>query len=227
MKKLVLLSIITLGILFLAETAAFAQTTATINLDATIRGVLILRLDGTDANGNLVPTATSAYTTAESMNLGDVDAVGTAIANGDALVNGLTGIPVTAALGTPPNGFEDTTCVGGLYQFFTTTGADDESDHANTALGIYIRGSRVNTYSLDVAASVNGDGTVTVGQLKWKNDADAVAAFNDFSAVSANITSGGAVAPRELLFHDFGLVVEFADTPATYTWTITYTLTTT
>ena len=227
MKKLVLLSIIALGILFLSETAAFAQTTATINLDANIRGVLILRLDGTDANGNLTPTATSAYTTAESMNLGDVDAVGTAIANGDALVNGLTGVPVDAALGTPANGFEDATCVGALYQFFTATGADDETDHANTALGVYARGSRVTSYSLDVAASVNGDGSVTVGQLKWKNDSDAIAAFNDFSAVSANVTSGGAGALRFLLFHDFGLVVEFTDTPATYTWTITYTLTTT
>jgi hypothetical protein len=204
-----------------------AQDTVTVNV--TIRGHLTFVLDGTDAGGSLVA---GDYTTAETCDFGTSDAAGGAITGGDALVTGLTGIPVDAAgLDLGAGGIYDPTCVGSFYSFFNAVGAPDRFNHDDAALGIYIRSSRIATYSLDVSAAVAGDATVTVGQLKWKDNATTGGSgytdYTDFSAGSTNITSGGAGALNLNLFHDYGLLVEFADTTGNYTWTVTYTLTTT
>ena len=82
-----------------------------------------------------------------------------------------------------------------------------------------------------MSAAVAGDASVTVGQLKWKDNATTGGSgytdYTDFSAGSTNITSGGAGALHLNLFHDYGLLVEFSDDTGNYTWTVTYTLTTT
>ena len=204
-----------------------AQDTVTVNV--TIRGHLTFVLDGTDAGGSVVA---GDYTTAETCDFGTSDAAGGAITGGDALVTGLTGIPVDAAgLDLGAGGVYDPTCVGSFYSFFNAVGAPDRFNHDDAALGIYIRSSRISTYSLDVSAAVAGDATVTVGQLKWKDNATTGGSgytdYTDFSAGSTNITSGGAGALQLNLFHDYGLLVEFADNTGNYTWTVTYTLTTT
>jgi hypothetical protein len=204
-----------------------AQDTVTVNV--TIRGHLAFVLDGTDAGGNLTA---GDYTTAETCDFGTSDAGGGAITGGDALVTGLTGIPVDAAgLDLGAGGLFDPTCVGSFYSFFNTVGVPDRFNHDDAALGIYIQSSALSTYSLDVSAAVAGAASVTVGQLKWKDNATTGGSgytdYTDFSAGSTNITSGGAGALQLNLFHDYGLLVEFADATGNYTWTVTYTLTTT
>jgi len=214
-------------ICLLGGMSLMAQDTVTVNV--TIRGHLTFVLDGTDAGGSVVA---GDYTTAETCDFGTSDAAGGAITGGDALVTGLTGIPVDAAgLDLGAGGVYDPNCVGSFYSFFNTVGTPDRFNHDDTALGIYIRSSRISTYSLDVSAAVVGDATVTVGQLKWKDNATTGGSgytdYTDFATSSTNITSGGAGALHLNLFHDYGLLVEFADATGSYTWTVTYTLTTT
>lgn len=202
-----------------------AQDTVTVNV--TIRGHLTFVLDGTDAGSSVVA---GDYTVAETCDFGTSDAAGGAITGGDALVTGLTGIPVNAA-GTATADIYDPNCVGSFYNFFSAVGTPDRFNHDDSALGIYIRSSNIATYSLDVSAAVAGDASVTVGQLKWKVNATTGGSgytdYADFTAGSTNITSGGAGALHLNLFHDYGLLVEFADATGSYTWTVTYTLTTT
>ncbi len=215
-------------ILFLgAGITLLGQDTVTVNV--TIRGHLTFVLEGTDAGGSLPG---GNYSTAETCNFGTADAAGGAITGGDALVTGLTGLPVDAAgadLGA--GGLYDPTCVGSFYPVFVAVGTPDRFAHNDAALGIFIRSSRVATYSLDVAAVVAGDASVTVGQLKWKDNATTGGSgytdYTDFTVGSTNITSGGAGAIQLYLYQDYGLLVEFADVLGAYTWTVTYTLTTT
>ena len=203
-----------------------AQTTATVTVNAEIRGTLTFLLDGTDAGGSLPG---NNYTDAETCDLGVLDAGGGAITGGDALVTGQTGIPVDAAGAdlTAGDGFFDTTCVGAFYQFFSAVGAPDRTNHDTAALGIYARGSHVDTYDLTVEASVAGDASVTVGQLKWKSNAGAYGTYASFTAAPVSIASGGPSNIDLMLYHDYGLVVEYADVIGNYTWTVTYTMTTT
>lgn len=215
-------------ILFLgAGISLLGQDTVTVNV--IIRGHLEFVLDGTDAGGSLPG---GNYTTAETCDFGTADAAGGAITGGDVLVTGLTGVPVNAAgadLGV--GGIYDPACVGSFYPVFVAVGTPDRFAHNDAALGVYIRSSSVTTYSLDVAAVVAGDASVTVGQLKWKDNATTGGSgftdYTDFTGGSTNITSGGAGAIQLYLYHDYGLLVEFADVLGAYTWTVTYTLTTT
>lgn len=227
LKKLT--PIMAVALLLLAFSPSLkAQQTATVTVNATIAGVLYLRVDGTDAGNSLYA---ANYSTAETCNLGTLDAIGTAIAGGDAMVTGITGLAVNATGNTVANGVDDPSCVGSFYRILAATGGNDETAHANAALGVYARGSRVTTYNLAVAAAVTGNASVTVGQLKYKLDAtansDGYIGYTDFTTSSQNLTSGAAGAIRFLLFYDLGLLVEFDDAPGAYTWTLTYTLTTT
>jgi hypothetical protein len=225
------LSAITLVFLFGMGVSLMAQSNDTVTVNAEIRGFLSFVVDGTDAGGSLVA---GDYTTAETCDFGVSDAGGGAITGGDALVTGQTGLPVDGAgLDLGAGGFFDPTCVGAFYRFFDAVGAPDRFNHDDAAVGIFARGSRVTSYSLDVAAIVTpgtGDASVTVDQLKWKANATTGGSgytdYTSFSGASTNITSGGAGAIQMELYHDYGLLVEFADTPGTYTWTVTYTLTT-
>jgi len=86
---------------------------------------------------------------------------------------------------------------------------------------------------LVVSATVTGPAATTatpisVGQLKWKDDASASSGgyngYRDFAALPATILTGtGEV--NFLLFHDYGLLVLFANATGTVAWTILYTLT--
>jgi hypothetical protein len=232
-RKFFLFGLVAIMVFMLPQLSLQAQTNDTVTVNAEIRGHLTFVLDGTDASANI---NSGDYTSAETSDLGVGDAGGGAITGGDALVTGETGIPIdgTGSDLTAGDGFYDANCVGGFYRFFNASGATSLTAHDNAALGIYARGSRVTSYSLTTSAVVTpgtGDATVTVGQLKWKDDSttggSGDADYTDFAAGAANITSGAAGAFRISLFHDYGLLIEYADTPGTYTWTLTYTLTTT
>lgn len=204
-----------------------AQDTVTVN--AQIQGHLTFILDATDAGGSLVG---GDYSVNETSNLGIVDAGGTATAGGDAAILGISGLPVNAA-GldlSAGDGFFDLNCVGAFYPFLVATAGMNPTQHNNAALAIYARGSRVNSYDLSTSAIVAGDPSVTDSQLKWKDDATASNGFQgytDFSGVGVSIASGGVGGFHMLLFHDYGLLVEYDDAPGNFTWTIIYTLTTT
>ena len=223
--KTLLIAIATLFLL--TEMSLLAQDTVTVN--AQIQGHLTFILDATDPGQNLNG---GDYTVNETSNIGMVDAGGTATAGGDATIVGIAGLPVDAGGNdlSAGDGFFDPNCIGAFYPFLEATGGSNPTQHPNTAMGIYARGSRVNSYDLSTTAVVVGDPSVSVGQLKWKDDGTASpgsTGYTDFSGVSVSIASGGVGGFRLLLFHDMGLSVEFDDAPGNYTWTITYTLTTT
>jgi len=220
-----MLVVMSVVFIFMMGMSLMAQTDATVTVNAEIRGHLTFVLDGTDAGGSLPG---GDYTAAETCDFGVADAGGGAITGGDTGVPGLLGIPVNAAgadLGV--GGFYDVTCVGAFYQFFIAVGTPDRTAHDDAALGIYAKGSHVATYDLTVEASVAGDATVTVGQLKWKDNAGAYGTYASFTAAPVIISSGSDSAIDLMLYHDYGLVVEYADAIGNYTWTITYTISTT
>lgn len=222
-KMLIVMSVL---FIFVTGMTLTAQETGTVTINAEIRGTLTFLLDGSDAGGSLPG---GDYSDTETCELGVLDAGGGAITGGDALVTGLTGLPVDAAGAdlSGGDGFFDATCVGAFYEFFSILGAPTRLNHDTAALGIYAKGSHVNGYDLTVGASVAGDASVTVGQLKWKSNAGAYATYTSFTAGPDTITSAGAGAVDVMLFHDYGLVVEYTDVIGSYTWTVTYTLTTT
>lgn len=207
--------------IFVMSMSLMGQTNDTVTVNATIRSSLTFVLDGTDAN--------TTYTAAETCAFGTLDAGGGPITGGDALVTGLAGLPVdaTGADLSAGDGFFDPTCVGAFYQFFTTTGAPTRTAHDDAALGIYAKGSYVTSCDLTVSAAVAGDASVTVGQLKWKSNGGAYGTYASFTAAPVNFSATGTGAINLMLFHDYGLVVEYADVIGNYTWTVTYTLTTT
>lgn len=222
-KMLVLMSVL---FIFVMGVSLVAQTSDIVTVNAEIRGTLAFLLDGTDAGGSLPG---GNYSDAETCDLGVLDAGGGAITGGDALVTGLTGLPVNAAGAdlSGGDGFFDPLCVGAFYQFFTAVGAPDRTAHDDAALGIYAKGSHVTSYDLTVSAAVAGDASVTIGQLKWKDNAGAYATYASFTAAPVSITSGGPSNIDLMLYHDYGLVVEYTDAIGNYTWTVTYTMTTT
>jgi hypothetical protein len=222
--------IISMMILFLgAGISLLGQDTVTVN--ATIRGVTVFTLDGTDAGGK----NPGDYSTAETCDFGTLDAIGGAITGGDALVTGLTGLPVNAAGAdlSGGDGIYDPLCVGSFYPIFVAVGAPSNlNNHTDAALGIYAHATGITNHRLDVSAAVAGNASVTVGQLKWKDNATTGGSgygdYTAFSAASVNIIplTAGNLTPT-YLFHDYGLLVEFTDAAGAYTWTVTYTLTTT
>jgi hypothetical protein len=216
-----MLVVMSVVFIFVMGMSLMGQTNDTVTVNATIRSTLTFVLDGTDGN--------TTYTSAETCNFGTSDAGGGAITGGDALVTGQTGLPVDASGAdlSGGDGFFDANCVGAFYQFFSTTGAPTRTSHDDAALGIYAKGSHVTSYDLTVSASVAGDASVTVGQLKWKANSGAYGTYASFTAAPVSITSGGPSAINLMLYHDYGLVVEYADVPGAFTWTVTYTMTTT
>lgn len=222
-KMLFVMSVV---FIFVTGMSLMAQETGIVTVNAEIRGTLTFLLDGTDAGGSLPG---GNYSATETCDLGVLDAGGGAITGGDALVTGQTGLPVDAAGAdlSGGDGFFDATCVGAFYQFFSAEGVPSRTNHDTAALGIYAKGSHVDGYELTVEASVAGDASVTVGQLKWKSNAGAYGTYASFTAGPDTITTVGAGAVALMLYHDYGLVVEYTDVIGVYEWTVTYTLTTT
>jgi hypothetical protein len=228
-KNLVFCSALVLC-LFSVPASFDAQETksSAVTLQADINDVLVLIIDGTDVGENLY---SEDYTTNETCILGTVDALGTPITGGDPAVTNQEGDPVDAS-GNELTSPYDPSCIGSFYQFFKVNDKPDATQHPTSAIGIYARGTNVNTYSLVVQAAVSGTANVTVDQLKWKEDGAATptAGYSDYTAFDTtqhSIRTGGPGTLEFHLFHDYGLLVEFTDTAGPNIWSITYTLATT
>jgi hypothetical protein len=214
------------------------QSTTYVNVNVGIRSYLMFGLYGARTQPQINKGETeekslqhrnnSIYQGDQTMkviNIGVVDAGGTAITGGDPFMNGVKGRPVNTKLETPSDGFMDPHCVGAFYPFFTKKTSKKETGDSSS-LHIFVRGSRVNSYTLSASATVTGQ-SVEVGQLKWKDDGWDKKFYRDFSLNPGKISTGGPGPLRLSLYHDYGLLVEFDDKPGQYTWTIVYTLTTT
>lgn len=228
-KNLVFCSALVLCLLFVPASFDAQETkSSAVTVQADINDVLVLIIDGIDVGENLY---SGDYTTNETCNLGTVDALGTPITGGYPAVNNVKGDPVDAS-GNELTSPYDPRCIGSFYQFFKTDGNNDPTHHTNSAIGIYARGTNVNTYSLVVQAAVSGTANVTVDQLKWKEDGTATltAGYSNYTAFTTTpygIRTGGPGTLEFHLFHDYGLLVEFTDTAGPNIWNITYTLATT
>ena len=228
-KELVFCSALMLSLLFVPASFDAQETkSSAVTVQADINDVLVLIIDGTDLGENLY---SEDYTTSETCNLGTVDALGTPITGGDPGVNNVKGDPVDAS-GNELKSPYDPSCIGSFYQFFKTDGKNDPTHHSNSAIGIYAKGTNVNTYSFVAQAAVSGTANVTVDQLKGKEDGTAAltAGYSNYTAFTTTpypIRTGGPGTLEFHLFHDYGLLVEFTDTAGTNIWNITYTLATT
>jgi hypothetical protein len=231
-KKRLILSGCLILCLFLFAPVLFSPD-ATVSVTANFQSLLLLATDGTDTGNNLF-TEIGDYTASEVCNFGSVDALGTAISGGDSMVNGQEGRPVDST-GNPLMNPRPPNCVGSFYSIFEAQGGNDETDHKNACMGIVGLGSYVDNFNLVVSATVAGSVTpgataVSVGQLKWKDDRTAsiggYTGYTDFAALPQTILTGTGVVSF-LLFHDYGLLVLYANATGIVTWTITYTLTAT
>jgi len=211
---------------FLSAPLVDTQESADVTVNADFQSILILLVDGTDTGNNLL---SGHYSTDETCEFGDVDALGTAISNGDTMVNGISGTPVDSS-GNALTSPYDPNCVGSWYPILAATGGNNYADHANAAVGIFVLGvNRSGTsYSLTVAASLSTNTTnVTIDQLKWKDDGTDSTTYENytsFSTSSTSVASSSGIFWRTHLFHDYGLLVEFEDEPGPNSWTVTYTL---
>jgi hypothetical protein len=217
--------------LFLFAPVLFSPD-ATVSVTANFQSFLLLSTDGTDT-GNDLFSEIGDYTESEACNFGNVNAMGTAISGGDDMVDGIEGVLVDST-GNPLIGPPLTNSVGSFYPILEAAGGNDENDHPTACLGIVGLGSYVDNFNLVVSATVAGSVTpgataVSVGQLKWKDDARASSGYTgytDFAAAPYTILTGAGVV-NFLLFHDYGLLVLFANATGSVTWTIIYTLTAT
>ena len=212
---------------FLSVPLVNTQQTANVTVSASFQSILILLVDGTDYGHNLL---TGDYTTDESCNFGNVDAIGTAISGGDTMVNGIAGIPVDAS-GNQLTSPYDPDCDGSFYPILSGTGTNSPTDRTDAGIGIFVLGVQLGgtSYTLNVVATLNSYTTnVTIDQLKWKDDATSSSGYTGytaFSTTSVNIDTDSGILYRKIFYHDYGLLVQFEDEPGTNTWTVTYTFT--
>jgi hypothetical protein len=216
--------------LFLFAPALFCPD-ATVSVTANFQSFLTLLVDGTDVGNSLI---LGHYSASEACNFGLVDARGTSITGGDISVNGQTGLPVDSTGGGLVSPY-DPNCVGSFYPIFSSTGGNGANDHLTACLGIEGRGTSVANYNLLVRAAVSSPATtgtpIAVGQLKWKDDATASPSgyrgYTDFTVAPGPTIHSGPGEVNFLLFHDYGLLVLYANSTGAVTWVITYTLTAT
>ena len=203
---------------------------ATVSVTANFQSFLTLLTDGTDL-GNDLFSEVGDYTILEACNFGNVDALGTAISGGDSMVDGIEGVLVDIN-GDPIIGPPLTDSVGSFYPILEAAGGNNETDHPTACLGIVGLGSYLDNFNLVVSAIVTGPAATTgtpvsVDQLKWKPDGTASGGGDDgytgFAELPDEIYTGTGVV-NFLLFHDYGLLVLFANATGSVRWTITYTL---
>ncbi len=191
------------------------QTNAAVNVDAEVRGISVLFLDGTDPD--------NALSLNEVISFGDVDSIGTPISRasaGSPDVLGVMGIPVERS-GKPASSPDDPKCIGAFYSLFESTGKNNKRQHSDAALTIFLAAS--DRWQLWAGASlVSSSANVTVDQLKWKPDhknANGFHGYTDFSVTEQMLESGNKA--WDFFYFDIGLLVEHEDGPGSNTWMIT------
>ncbi|MCX6579708.1 MAG: hypothetical protein NT166_05935 [Candidatus Aminicenantes bacterium] len=107
---------------------------------------------------------------------------------------------------------------GVLYEFSPLTGGNNEFTHPNSSLALKVN-SPVN-WQLIVSARVNGDPSVVVDQLLFKQDEQRE--YTPFTPAPQVIARGSAGA--YLLFFDLALRIDSDDKPGVYVVQINYDL---
>jgi len=230
LKKLLVGGVVLAFCFFLSAPLVDTQTqeSANVTVNADFQSILILLVDGTDDGHSIF---SGHYSTGETCDFGNVDAIGTAISGGDTMVNGIRGVPVDAS-GNPLSSPYDSNCDGSFYHVLYATGGNSLSDRTGAGIGIFALGVQLSgtSYSLDVSAQLTQNtANVTIDQLKWKDDGDSTSQgygdYTSFSTASQNIDTDSGIFYRGVFYHDYGLLVQFEDEPGTNSWTVTYTLT--
>jgi hypothetical protein len=165
---------------------------------------LTLLIDGPDQDND--------YTSMETIHLGEVDCWGSPSVGGDLV--GISGKPVGAS------SIYDMACRGVLYEFFSATGGNNEFSHPTSILAVEVVSSL--KFELSVMAQVNGDASLGVDQLFYKEDSQTE--YIPFTNNPQILISNG-LPGASYFFYDFGLQVDFEDKPGHYSWYLTYTLT--
>ena len=195
--------------------ASGQEASATVNVDAEVRGFAVLLMDGTDPD--------AALTLNEMINFGDVDSLGlpiTGAPGGSPGVLGIPGIPVDAA-GKPVASPDDPTCVGAFYPLFERTGKNKKTRHSDAALTLFI--AAFDRFEVWASATlVSSSANVTVDQLKWKPDHKNARGFHGYTSFDSGeqLLESGKKA-WDFFYYDLGLLVEHEDGPGTNTWMIT------
>jgi hypothetical protein len=191
------------------------QASATVDVDAEIRGFAVLLMDGTDPD--------TALTLNEMINFGDVDSLGlpiTGAPGGSPGVLGIAGIPVDAS-GKPLASPDDPSCIGAFYPLFEQTGKNKKERHSDAALTLFIAAfDRFEVWAN--ATLVTSSANVTVGQLKWKPDRKNARGFHGYTPFGSGeqLLESGKKA-WDFFYYDIGLLVEHEDGPGANTWMIT------
>lgn len=107
---------------------------------------------------------------------------------------------------------------GVLYEFSPLTGGNNEFSHPNSSLAVKVN-SPVN-WQLTVSARVNGDPSVVVDQLLFKQDEQRE--YTPFTPAPQVIARGSQ--GTYLLFFDLALRIDLDDKPGIYVLQITYDL---
>jgi len=201
------------------------QQNASVNVEFEVAqplGVVRFELDGADTGYVLSGN--------EICDLGYVDSRGAPISGapvGDPNVTGIAGVPVDST-GAPLASFDDVACIGAFYPLFAAAGGENNEQHPNSAICMFLHLTGNPTWSLSTSAQLLSSTTnVTVGQLKWKMDATTSNGFQSYTGftTSGTIVASGNSNFRGYLYLDYGLLVEYADAPGANSWLVTYTLT--
>ena len=164
--------------------------------------ILQLAVDGPDMDNE--------YSLDESVQLGELDHLGTSQLGGD--IQTVQSRP----LGSPDFFSED--FKGVIYEFSPLTGGNNEFFHPNAALAVKI--SSPGPWQLTISAHVEGDPSVGVDQLMIKEDNQKqYTPFTPSPQVISRGTSG-----TYYLFYDLALRIDRDDRPGKYLWQITYML---
>lgn len=166
--------------------------------------VLQLSIDGPDLNNE--------YGTEELIRLGEFDHIGSLSYGGDII--GIRG----KMLGNPE--FFSKRFKGVLYELSPISGGNNEFIHPNAVLAIKVVSP--HSWELIVSAMVRGDSSVTVDQLKFKQDDQSE--YIPFTPSPHMVSRGGEGTYN--LFYDLALMIERNDKPGTYVWQINYVLVT-
>ncbi len=161
-----------------------------------------LSLDGPDMG--------SYYGLNKTIRLGTLSQLGFSTLTGD--------FPVKHSRPLGSDDISDGDFKGMLYEFSPLTGGNNEFSHPNSSLAVKVN-SPVN-WQLSVSARINGDPSVVVDQLLFKQDEQRE--YTPFTPAPQVIARGNPGTNQ--LFYDLALRIDLEDKPGAYLVQITYDL---
>jgi len=163
---------------------------------------MYLSIDGPDPD--------NIFSYAETIHFGKIDSWGSLSMGGDFM--NIMGKPLGA------QNVDDINCKGSMYELSPETGGNTENYHPNSTIAIKVISP--SRWQLSATAYISGHSSVDVGQLCFKEDSETE--YIPFTTHPQVIKSGES--GTYVLYYDLGIKVEFDDRPGSYSWQITYTL---